>query len=116
MEMAECSSMMSATQEACQDELQMADAMCSGSVGFSASAAALIEAADGLPGRQLQEGDWQEIVYKVGNHSVQKLLVDLIVLKKRNKNTCFALHFRPWLWGSMRTAFVLYQGCLCQVE
>ena len=71
--MADCSSMMSATQEACQDELQMADAMCSGTIGFSGSAAASNEASDGLPGRQLQEGDWQEIVYKVSIHSVQQL-------------------------------------------
>ncbi len=55
--MPHCSSMMSATQEACQAELEMADAMC--------SAAASSEVSDGLPGRQLQEGDWQEIVYKV---------------------------------------------------
>ncbi|KAL0052588.1 hypothetical protein WJX82_004383 [Trebouxia sp. C0006] len=64
VEMADCSSMMSATQEACQAELEMADAMCSSSIGFSGSAAALTKASDGLPGRQLQEADWQEIVYK----------------------------------------------------
>ena len=76
--MAECSSMMSATQEACQDELEMADAMCSSS-GFSGSAAASSEVSDGLPGRQLQEADWQEIVYKVSMHSVQKQLIDLVL-------------------------------------
>ncbi|DBA82718.1 TPA: hypothetical protein ACH3X1_006950 [Trebouxia sp. C0004] len=63
VEVADYSSTMSATQEACQAELDKADAMCSSS-GFSGSAAASSEASDGLPGRQLQEGDWQEIVYK----------------------------------------------------
>ncbi|KAL0037338.1 hypothetical protein WJX79_002876 [Trebouxia sp. C0005] len=66
IEMADCSSVMSATQEACQDELEMADAMCSSSnsSSFIGSTAGLVEASDGLPGHQLQEGDWQEIVYK----------------------------------------------------
>ncbi len=108
--MADCSSMMSVTQEACQDELEMADAMCSSS-GFSGSVAALMEASDGLPGRQLQEGDWQEIVYKVSIHSVQKLLVDLVL-----KTPCFPLHFRPCAVGYHGGSLILYQGCLCQVE
>ncbi len=111
VETADCSSMMSGTQEACQDELEMADAMCSSSIGFSGSAAALTEASDGLPGRQLQEADWQEIVYKVGNHSVHKLLVDLVL-----KTPCFTLHFGPWAVGYHGGSLILYQGCQCQVE
>ncbi len=132
VEMADCSSMMSATQEACQAELEMADAMCSSSIGFSGSAAALTKASDGLPGRQLQEADWQEIVYKVSICSMQKLLVDLVL-----KRPCFmcrscsltrcrkqptahptASHCTsdPGLWGHMGAAFLLYQRCQCQVE
>ena len=107
--MADCSSMMSAAQEACH-ELEMADAMCSSS-GFSGNDAALMEASDGLPGRQLQEADWQEIVYKVSTHSVQKLLADLVL-----KTACFMLHFRPWAVGSHGGSLILYQGCLCQVD
>lgn len=94
--MADCSSVMSATQEACQDELEMADAMCSSSnsSSFIGSTAGLVEASDGLPGHQLQEGDWQEIVYKVSIHSVQKLLIDLVL-----KTPSFTLHVRPWAVG-----------------
>ena len=63
VEMAECSGVLSATQEACQAEL--AEAMCATTSSTEASAAAAAEDLGGQPGRPLQEADWQEVVYKV---------------------------------------------------
>lgn len=65
--MAESSGVLSATQEACQAELELAEAMCatSSSSAEASAAAAASEELGGQPGRQLQEADWQEVVYKV---------------------------------------------------
>lgn len=64
--MAECSGVLSATQEACQAELELAEAMCAPTSSAETSAAAAAsEELGGQPGRQLQEADWQEVVYKV---------------------------------------------------
>lgn len=60
--MADCSDVVSATQEACQAELEMAEAMCSSSSSGAGPAAAV---PDVQPGRPMQEHDWQEVVYKV---------------------------------------------------
>ena len=58
--MAECNPQLSATQEACQAELQEIESMCGTSDG--AEEASLVQQV----GRTLQEEDWREVLYKVG--------------------------------------------------
>lgn len=57
--MADCSTMLTATQEACHAELEMAEASCVSSK--------LATVSDEQLGRPLQEADWQEVVYRVSN-------------------------------------------------
>ena len=57
--MAECHPQLSATQEACQAELQEIESMCG--MSCEAEEASLVQQV----GRRLQEEDWREVVYKV---------------------------------------------------
>lgn len=57
--MAECHPQLSATQQACQAELQEIESMCATS--SAAQEAPLVQQV----GRHLQEEDWREMVYKV---------------------------------------------------
>lgn len=57
--MAECHPQLSATQEACQAELQEIESMCG--MSCEAEEAPLVQQV----GRRLQEEDWHEVVYKV---------------------------------------------------
>lgn len=59
VEMAECNPQLSATQEACQAELQEIASMCGTSDG--AEEASFVQQV----GRHLQEEDWHEVLYKV---------------------------------------------------
>ena len=59
VEMAECNFQLSATQEACQAELQEIESMCG--IRDGAEEASLVQQV----GRHLQEEDWREVLYKV---------------------------------------------------
>lgn len=59
VDMADCNSQLSATQEACQAELQEIESMC-GTSGQAEAAPAGQQV-----GRSLQEEDWHEVLYKV---------------------------------------------------
>lgn len=59
VDMAECESQLSASQEACQAELQEIESMCGTSGQVEAASAGQ------QVGRNLQEDDWHEVLYKV---------------------------------------------------
>ena len=109
-EMAECSGKMSATQEACQAELELAEAMVRSSDADPAASAAV---SDELPGRPLLEADWQEVVYKVSNalHAAHYYTSHCMVPAE-----LAAPVLNRWMILETSAANAQFRNCICHAE